>query len=203
LFTAVTALVEGKVKRLSCISNARRSFVPAPEVTGHPAPLISHDPDRFFLDFIDYRRRLFEFFASRNVVVDPAFAKAVTQAHLLYLVNTLGDGSWVRELITREFAKKFVSATDYQRPGGAVNRRVRRYRSWVLELMKRGTLSRRYGSWLRDLIVRGTLTRRLRFIPNGVEFHLSETTRKMIPPDIAIDLSNYCNVISDAGQAAL
>jgi glycosyltransferase domain-containing protein len=163
LFTGLAALAGGKVKRLPVVSHARRSFVPAPEVRWHPVPLIFEDPDAFISDFLDYRKRLFGFFTSQGIAVGPELARQITRAHLVYFVNSLGDGSWLRELIARDFAKIGVQSVKYDKPGGPH-------------------------------------TEKLKLIRDGVEFQLSKSTRRIIPHDVALDLSNYCKIIMDSSQ---
>jgi glycosyltransferase domain-containing protein len=158
LFAGLSALAGGKVRRIPIVSHARRSFVPAPAVRWHPVPLIVDDPDGFLADFVDYRRRLLDFFTSQGIAVEPEFTKRITQAHLIYFLNAVGDGVWLRQLIERDFANSGVSCVKYDKPGGPE-------------------------------------TERLKLLPDGVEFRLSKATKRIIPYDVALDLTKYCKTI--------
>lgn len=105
LFVTLAVLGGGKVMRLDCASNVRRSMLPAVPTQWHPVPLICENPDKFISDFVHYRDELIKFYSSQGHLIDAEQKKLITQAHLVYFANEARNNDILRETIAGVFSR--------------------------------------------------------------------------------------------------
>src|SRR5262249_46257338 len=85
LLSCLVPLVDGKVKRLTCLYHGRRASGATDRKVFDPASWIAEDPDGFGKAFLEYRERLFGYYKTNGVDVGPNVRKTLTQAHMIYL----------------------------------------------------------------------------------------------------------------------
>jgi len=188
LFAAVLTAGSGKVKRLACISNARRAFPDASNSQWHPASLIVDDSDAFFAEFVRYRRRLIDYFSEKGVNLGTDPARRLTLAHLAYFVDAFKDGSFIRGRVAEQFpavaaarGSSVSSPRDETMPFGAVGRAV-------LKGLRR----------LRQNMA-ASKTKSFRAAAGAVEFRAPAALHHMMTPEVVDELSAYCqNLIAPA-----
>jgi glycosyltransferase domain-containing protein len=104
LFASVAPLASGKVKRLPCVSNARRARVAPIQDRSHPIAWVCEDPVDFVAKFADYRERALAFFAAKGVAISAEIATKFAQAHVAYFIDHVRDPRGTIDAIGRRLS---------------------------------------------------------------------------------------------------
>ena len=188
LFSCLVPLVDGKVKRVSRLYHGRRSNGATGRKIFDPVSWIAEDPDAFARAFLEYRERLFRYYAANGVNVDPDARKALTQAHVIYLCRELRDGAGIkRALAGTSSPLARIDAVPNKTPNIQFLPRDTRVGSKVriIQLLAPDAW---LGSKIRKMIARGDV---INFTSHGINFKLSHEVQGMLTDEITVDLSRY------------
>src|SRR5215469_2781535 len=116
LLSGLAPILRGKVKRIGQVYYSRRSHGPSFAYPGrenfHPATWIASDVDGFLRTFSDFKRCLFALCEKKVPHFEAAARASLTQAILLYLCQTLGDGTAIRRALVGTPSPLRFSETD-------------------------------------------------------------------------------------------